>query len=188
MLVYISFDNVLNVLLLLVLVIPFFIIWVKNTVISTILLSIWGILIALLYLGLGAPDVMMIQLLLGCAISSILFMITISIVGSKVKKNSFSFIPLLVVFMMGGILFLTMLGMPQFGEQDAPISSYLTPYYIHNSYQQLGIQNVVTSVLFGYRAFDSLGVVFVVFTAATSVTLLIMELKNKNQNIVKKND
>ena len=55
--------------------------------------------------------------------------------------------------------------MPAFGDPNAPVHTHVAPRYIGESGEEVGIPNIVTSVLASYRGFDTLGEVTVVFTA-----------------------
>ena len=69
--------------------------------------------------------------------------------------------------------------LPEFGESKAS-DSYVTNYYLENTNQEIGIPNVVTSVLASYRGFDTLGEVVVIFIAGISVIGILRE-ENKEQ-------
>ncbi len=63
--------------------------------------------------------------------------------------------------------------MPRFGDGSAPVHGHVAPRYIEQSGQEVGIPNIVTSVLASYRGFDTLGEVAVIFTAGIAVLLLL---------------
>ena len=50
---------------------------------------------------------------------------------------------------------------------------HVAPRYLERSADEIGIPNVVTSVLASYRGFDTLGEVTVVFTAGVGVVMLL---------------
>lgn len=52
-------------------------------------------------------------------------------------------------------------------------SSQVAPYYLENGMEDTGSVNVVTSVVLGYRAFDTLGEVTVLFVAAIGLGALL---------------
>ena len=58
---------------------------------------------------------------------------------------------------------------PEFGSISLTDQAKSTQYYLNQSMRDMGIPNVVTSILAGYRAFDTLGEVIVIFTAGISV-------------------
>ena len=61
--------------------------------------------------------------------------------------------------------------MPFYGDPNAPIQTHVAPYYLNQGIIDTGIPNVVTQVLASYRGFDTLGEVFVVFTAGVGVLM-----------------
>lgn len=50
---------------------------------------------------------------------------------------------------------------------------------LENTPQQTGAANVVTSVVWGYRGYDTLGEVMVLFTAAVGVVTLFVEFRGR---------
>lgn len=59
--------------------------------------------------------------------------------------------------------------MRPFGE---PILSEMDDYFIANAQQETGTNNVVTSIVFDYRGFDTLGEATVLFTAICAIIAL----------------
>jgi len=62
---------------------------------------------------------------------------------------------------------------PEFGDPAAPVQTHVAPWYLENTPVHMDIPNVVTAVLGSYRAYDTLGEVLVVFTAAIGVLFLL---------------
>jgi multicomponent Na+:H+ antiporter subunit B len=58
---------------------------------------------------------------------------------------------------------------------------HVAPHYIEESYAEIGVPNLVTSVLASYRSFDTLGEVTVVFTALIAVLLLLGAIREDEQ-------
>ncbi len=65
-----------------------------------------------------------------------------------------------------------------FGE---PKYSDMDDYFIHNGQNQTGANNIVTSIVFDYRGFDTLGEASVLFTAVlgTGVALRLLRRDRK---------
>ena len=63
--------------------------------------------------------------------------------------------------------------LPAFGDVNAPIHNHVAPEFIKGSADDIGIPNVVTSVLASYRGYDTLGETVVIFTAAIAVLLVL---------------
>ena len=64
--------------------------------------------------------------------------------------------------------------MPAFSDPNAPVNLHVAPRYLLDSGHEIGIPNVVTSVLASYRGYDTLGEVTVIFTAGIAVMLLLI--------------
>jgi multicomponent Na+:H+ antiporter subunit B len=55
----------------------------------------------------------------------------------------------------------------------APIHQHVAPRYIQDSPTEIGIPNIVTSVLASYRGYDTMGELAVIFTAGIGVMLIL---------------
>ena len=55
--------------------------------------------------------------------------------------------------------------------------SEMDDYFIRNGQKETASNNIVTSVVFDYRAFDTLGEATVLFTAVTGVFMLFTDRK-----------
>jgi multisubunit Na+/H+ antiporter MnhB subunit len=60
--------------------------------------------------------------------------------------------------------------------------SDMDDYIIENAQEETGSNNVVTSVVFDYRGFDTLGEATILFTAVTGVLLLLRTVKHKEES------
>ena len=72
---------------------------------------------------------------------------------------------LVVGFLMGAAAWMRPFGRPSLAEMDA--------YFIANAQAEAGANNVVTSVVFDYRGYDTLGEATVLFCAVVGVALLL---------------
>ncbi|RLA06942.1 MAG: DUF4040 domain-containing protein [Gammaproteobacteria bacterium] len=138
------------------------------------LTGIFSLLSALWFLILDAVDVSFTEAAVGAGISTVLMLGTLSLTKSEEKTSNHSqIIPLFVVFVTGGVLIYGTLDMPDFADPLAPIHTHVAPHYIEKSGAEIGVPNIVTSVLASYRGFDTLGEVTVIFTAGVGVLLLL---------------
>ncbi|HDK26633.1 MAG TPA: hypothetical protein ENG48_06055 [Candidatus Atribacteria bacterium] len=79
-----------------------------------------------------------------------------------------------IIFGIAFILFfsfmvISALNMRPFGE---PVFSEMDDYFIGNAQVETGANNVVTSIVFDYRGFDTLGEATVLFTAVVGIVAL----------------
>ena len=82
------------------------------------------------------------------------------------------FFSIVAVFLAFGALM-----MHPFGEFDEGNYPEMDQYIIDNTQNETGADNGVTSVVFDYRGFDTLGEATVLFTAVAGVIILFRRLK-----------
>jgi len=73
-------------------------------------------------------------------------------------------------------------GMLQFIHPFGYPPSDMDDYIIENAQEETGSNNVVTSVVFDYRGFDTLGEATILFTAVTGALLLLRTMKRKEES------
>ncbi len=146
----------------------------RNLFAVAMLAGIYSLLSAGLFTTLDAVDVAFTEAAVGAGISTILVLGTLALVGHEQKKSTrSSVIPLLVVLVTGSILVYGSLDMPPFGDPANPVHHHVAPHYLEESEHEIGIPNVVTSVLASYRGYDTMGETTVIFTAMVGVLLLM---------------
>lgn len=150
------------------------IIFLKDLFAVVMLFGIYSFLSALIFVNLDAVDVAFTEASVGAGISTVLMLSTLALIGRKEKASSHSSIlPLVVVCITGAALIYGTLDMPAFGDPDNPIHQHVAPRYIEDSPKEVGLPNMVTSVLASYRGFDTFGEVVVVFSAFIAVLSLL---------------
>jgi multicomponent Na+:H+ antiporter subunit B len=160
---------------------------------GVMLAGIYSLLSAGLFTIMDAVDVAFTEAAVGAGITTVLFLATLAQVGSRVKTpllrirdisakvpNRRPIFPLVVVLVVGGILVFGTLDMPPYGDPDNPIHQHVAPHYLEESGHEIGVPNVVTSILASYRGFDTFGETTVVFTAAVGVMLLLSAMRRKD--------
>jgi multicomponent Na+:H+ antiporter subunit B len=142
---------------------------------AVVMLSgIYSLLTAGVFLVLDAVDVAFTEAAVGAGIATMLMLGTLRLTGHKQAKPRHSpMLPLMVVIITGVVLLWGTRDMPRFGDPDAPIHRHVAPRYIEDSPREIGVPNMVTSVLASYRGFDTLGETVVVFTAGVGVLALL---------------
>lgn len=139
------------------------------------LTSVYGLLSASFFVTMDAVDVAFTEAAVGAGVSPLLLLLTVSIIGRHEAPDNRRrlALPLLLVIVTGALLIFGTLDMPPFGSVDAPAHTHVAPRYLQQSGAEIGIPNVVTSVLASYRAYDTLGEVLVIFTAGVAVILAL---------------
>ena len=149
-------------------------VWLRNLLASTMVLGIYSLLMAALWVGLDAGDVAFTEAAVGAGVTTVLMLLAIALTGHKEKRSRTKpWLPLAVSLATAGLLIYATLGMPAFGIADAPAQLHVAPYYLERGQAETGVPNVVTAVLASYRGFDTLGEVTVIFTAGMGVLVLL---------------
>ena len=168
-------ETIINIALLTLLALTAIaMVHIRNLLAVILLSGIYSLLSAALFVTLDAVDVAFTEAAVGAGLTTVLLLGAIAITGrdQTVSKHG-RFLPLLVITITAAALIYGTLDMPLFGDPFAPIHLHVAPHYLNKSWDEIGIPNVVTSVLASYRGYDTLGEVTVVFTAAIGVLLLL---------------
>tara|TARA_B000000475_G_C15967303_1_gene435605 strand:+ start:644 stop:1114 length:471 start_codon:yes stop_codon:yes gene_type:complete len=143
--------------------------------------TVFSLICALIFLLLDGIDVSLTEAAVGAGISTILFLSTLKHTNVEIKASRKSSIPLVVLFLLTlSLLIYAISDLPDFGKSIVTTNSEVTRHYINESKNEMGIPNMVTSILAGYRGFDTLGEVVVIFIAGISV-LGILRQKKENK-------
>lgn len=150
--------------------------YTKDLFAVVMLSGIYGLLSASFFIALDAVDVAFTEAAVGAGISPLLMLATLALTGryQQKKRGRFYWGSLALVVIVGSLLMVGTTDMPQFGDPEAPAQQHVAPRYINESMEEIGVPNIVTSVLASYRAFDTLGEVAVIFTAGLAVLSLLI--------------
>lgn len=141
---------------------------------AIMLLSIYSLLSASLFVLMDAVDVAFTEAAVGAGISTILLLATLTLTHeSQCHTCHHGRWQLLVVILTGALLIYGTLDFPHYGDPHAPVHTHVAPHYLEKSAGETGLPNVVTSVLASYRGFDTLGEVMVIFCAGIGVLMLL---------------
>jgi multicomponent Na+:H+ antiporter subunit B len=146
----------------------------KDLLAVSMLSGIYGLLSASFFVAMDAVDVAFTEASVGAGISTLLMLVAITMTGrSEHPVRHKPVLALAVVIITGSLLIYGTLDMPYFGSAQAPVHLHVAPRYINDSMQEIGVPNIVTSVLASYRAFDTFGEVVVIFTAGMGILALL---------------
>ncbi|MFP3943574.1 MAG: DUF4040 domain-containing protein [Alphaproteobacteria bacterium] len=141
---------------------------------SVMLMGVFSLLSAALFVVLDAVDVAFTEAAVGAGITVVLFLSALALMpGSDVKPVNRPVTALAVCLAAGTLLIGGTTDMPLYGDPQAPAQTHVAPRYVEEGKKETGVPNMVTAVLASYRGYDTLGEVVVVFTAAAGVMLLL---------------
>ena len=147
----------------------------RNLFAVVLVSGFFSLMSASMFVVLDAVDVAFTEAAVGTGIATVVMLGTLLLTTSEEKVGGSKFSPaaLLAVTVTGALLVYGTLDMPRYGDPDAPIHHHVAPRYIVDSLEEIGVPNMVTSVLASYRGYDTLGETTVIFTAGVGLLLLI---------------
>ena len=166
------FDYVFMTFLL---VIAITVIRLRNLFAVVMLTGVYSLLSAIWFVSLDAVDVAFTEAAVGAGISTVLMLAAMLLTAREshpvtLARHAAAFA---VTIAAGAALFYALGDMPVYGAADTPANMGPGMDYIARTPHEINIPNVVTAVLASYRGFDTMGEVFVVFSAGVGVALLI---------------
>lgn len=174
-------EFLINAILLAYLAILALAIYRHNNLFSVaMLMGIYTLLCAAIFLVMDAVDVAFTEAAVGAGISTILILATLSLSNYKeddqpeiIRNGLQSFIAIIVVIALAALLAVGFHDIPAYGQQNTPAYQGVAQHYIQESQAEIGLPNIVTAILASYRGFDTLGEVTVIFTAGITVLALL---------------
>lgn len=152
----------------------------RNLFMSVMLLGMFSLLSAAMFTLLDAVDVAFTEAAVGAGVSTVLMLGTLGLTTREEKTSSGNqVLAFVVVVITGAALVYGTLDMPAVGDINSPVNQHVGRYYIEESGEEIGVPNIVTSVLASYRGYDTLGETTVIFAAGIGVLALIGRVRRE---------
>lgn len=149
----------------------------RDPLAATVVFAAYSLTISMLWVVLQAPDVGLTEAAVGAGVTTSLFVVTIIETTRPVGETAFvRDVDASSIAVAGGVFALvaaTIPSLPAVGNPDAPAFQRVAPYYLDHAGPAMGIDNVVTAIIVGYRGFDTFGEVVVVFAAGLASLLVV---------------
>jgi multicomponent Na+:H+ antiporter subunit B len=148
----------------------------KDLLTSVVLLTAYSLFTALLFTGMTALDVGLVEAALGAGLTGVLFLATLLVTTSSARarrdrRRTLAMLPLIAGFV--GLMLFASSGLPARGDADAPAQTGVSTVYLTRALEDTDTPNVVTALLADYRSQDTLGETLVIFTAALATALVL---------------
>ena len=161
-------------LLTLLLITAFAIVRTPNLFVAVMLTGIFSLLLASNFFLLDAADVALTEAAVGAGISTVLFLSALALTAEReTSPSSNRLIALVAVSVTILAVIYATFDKPRFADPAAPVHQHVAPWYLETTRDAIDIPNVVTAVLGSFRGYDTLGEVFVVYTAGIGVLFLL---------------
>jgi multicomponent Na+:H+ antiporter subunit B len=151
-------------------------VFLRDVLAAVVVFGAYSLGMAMLWVLLRAPDVGLTEAAVGAGVMTPLFLLAIVETTRPSSSRTLADLDPAALVVAGGFgagLLLTVPALPAIGDPAAPAATHVSPYYLENAYAETGMENAVTAILVGYRGFDTLGEVTVVFAAAVAVLVVL---------------
>ncbi len=102
----------------------------------------------------------------------------------RAYKKVYVVLSVIMCLIIIGSLLWTVGCLPEFGAEVSPTANEVSDRYVSQGMQETGATNAVAGMILDYRAFDTLGESFVLFTALCSV-LIVLEGQDSSYNVAR---
>jgi multicomponent Na+:H+ antiporter subunit B len=155
-----------------------------NLFTAVMLSGIFSLIMAANFFVLDAADVALTEAVIGAGISTVLFLGALALTSEQDRSPPVgSWVPLLSASALGGVIIYAVLQAPRLGDPEAVVHGHVAPWYLEKTPELIDVPNVVTAVLASFRGYDTLGEVFVVFTACIGVMSLLGRVRPLRETI-----
>ena len=161
---------------------------IKDMVSSVIALGAVGLAASIAFLTLKAPDLAIAQLTVEMLILIILVRLTLRMDLPFSTSGRWLINTILTVIFLAAFLVTTYFALKDLPEFGSPIMKIATKY-IGEGLSRTGATNLVSSIVFDFRAYDALGEATVFFTAVIGVITVMRRVGRKKEGeVIKEED
>jgi multicomponent Na+:H+ antiporter subunit B len=141
---------------------------------AAMLLGIFSLEMAAVFFLLDAADVALTEAAVGAGVATVFLLGALALTESEEHRpRRRDWLALAVVAVTAGSLIYASFDQPRLGDPEAPAHRHVAPWYLEQTPAAIDVPNVVTAVLASFRGYDTLGELFVVFTAGIGVMFVL---------------
>ena len=168
----------------------------KSTIVCIVISNIISAVMVFIYCVLQAPDISITEAVIGTATSTILFALIYLYIRKTSENENDNFYQQidirqrLFVFILCILFYMLLVYVVQNLPTQTQVSNIneiprIAGLYIKNAIQDFGFSSIVTAVVAGYRAFDTMFENVVIFTACYGFYVLMTMDKNDERSASK---
>jgi len=145
-----------------------------NLFAAVMLMGIFSLQMAAIFFVLDAADVALTEAAVGAGVATMLLLGALALTKDKEKRRRRRRWPAIVIVTVTTLMMIyATFDMPRLGDPQAPVHQHVAPWYLSETPKVIDIPNVVTAILASFRGYDTLGEVFVIFTAGVGVMFIL---------------
>jgi multicomponent Na+:H+ antiporter subunit B len=158
----------------------------KNLLTSVMLLSAFSLFASLVFTGMAALDVGLVEAALGAGLTGVLLLAAVLVTtndgtAAPAPRRGLVVVPVIAGFL--GLMLYSSSGLPARGASDSPAQQGVSAAFVEGSLDETETPNVVTSLLADYRSQDTLGETLVILTAALGTALVLVRRTDRPDQV-----
>lgn len=141
---------------------------------AVMLTGIFSLQMAAVFFLLDAADVALTEAAVGAGVATVLLLGALALTDDHERRpRPRRLMGLGVAAIATAGLVYASFDQPRLGDPEAPAHQHVAPWYLERTPELIDVPNVVTAVLASFRGYDTLGELFVIFTAAIGVRFVL---------------
>lgn len=146
----------------------------ENLFAAVMLTGLFSLLMASIFFILDAADVALTEAAVGAGVATVLMLSALALTSDREQQQRRRhWIPIVVVSATTLLIIYATFDNPRLGDPGAPVHQHVAPWYLSETPGLIDIPNVVTAILASFRGYDTLGELFVIFTAGIGVLFML---------------
>jgi multicomponent Na+:H+ antiporter subunit B len=146
----------------------------ENLFAAVMLMGIYSLQMAAIFFILDAADVALTEAAVGAGVATVLLLSALALSGDRERRPARGrWTAMAVVSLTTLMVIYATFEKPLLGDPTAPVHQHVAPWYLEETPKLIDVPNVVTAILASFRGYDTLGELFVIFTAGTGVLFLL---------------
>jgi multicomponent Na+:H+ antiporter subunit B len=160
-------------LLTLLLITAFGIVRARDLFAAVMLSGIFSLQMAAIFFLLDAADVALTEAAVGAGVAMVFLLGALARTSREERPRAgVRMAALAVVSLTALVVLYATFDKPRLGDPAAPVHQHVAPWYLAETPRLIDVPNVVTAILASFRGYDTLGELFVIFTAGIGVLVL----------------
>ncbi len=161
-------------LLTLLLITAIGIVRTHNLFAAVMLTGIFSLQMAAIFFILDAADVALTEAAVGAGVATVLLLGALALTSDEERpRKRPRWLAVAVVSATSMLVIYATFDKPRLGDPMAPVHQHVAPWYLAETPRLVDIPNVVTAILASFRGYDTLGELFVIFTAGIGVLFIL---------------
>jgi multicomponent Na+:H+ antiporter subunit B len=141
---------------------------------AVMLTGIFSLQMAAIFFLLDAADVALTEAAVGAGVATVLLLSALALLPDRDQQADHVHRPAILVVAVAALLMILASGSnPRVGDPAAPVHQHVAPWYLEETPRLVDVPNVVTAILASFRGYDTLGELFVIFTAGIGVLFIL---------------